>query len=291
VAVFAALLVVLGVVGELQVESELGLLDSQVVVITGSLIDITSREAENATFSAIRAHIAADSADESAHRALSLEEQVEQTTKKAIVNIDRTQSALKWRTVPPRGNWLGELRLFSPQTVILYSPGPEPMNLVDEITELLDMKWGIWGSPSDHIKIRYGSGPTETISVNSLSPTGVRIAGDGVTIIAKGQPNKSKPWDAAVILCDVLKDNGVACDNIRRSDVWPLGVPDDAVWIIVGRNPALGCLEISSRAILKAEIERQENACWEGIESGPRVDEVQRAEILSRYGKLEGKAN
>jgi hypothetical protein len=217
----------------------------------------------------------------------------EQQEKTAIAERARLQmqEAITPRSAGTNGKQNDELALFSgTRAFITFASDADSQGLAGNIAGLLQRaQWNVIGTeaypfsplPAQPPKIVGGANMTLTIDTSLF---------DGVIVMAKptswGGRGRFVPQDeeagfAAKTLCYTLKDSHVECDTFARYPYWPQGVPDDAVWIVIGRKPAAYLRWASDPESQQIFVEDERRS-----ETNSDEDERERSAILARRGEF-----
>ena len=201
------------------------------------------------------------------------------------------QKAVTPRVIGTNGEQNAELNLFSGMVAVISYTEVGDAPTVTEMLEaiLRRAQWSILFTP-----------PESPTNPNQAVP---KIVGgahlkiiqsgflmDGITIIPNQDGVMRPSADASRLLCYVIKDNGVGCSTWRPTHIWPQGAPDDAVWVMVGRNPEIACLEMSNdeHIFSDADFKWLRDNCWEDRKREETIspdDQRDRQAILSRHRK------
>lgn len=275
--VIATVFVVVGIFGEAassqklaSINSLLGSKTSELRAKSDQLLALITQEAGTAKNSAIAAQVAAGTAQAKSDAvgrtadslvkkaALAEAAQMElqkqlaiQQEKTAHAETARLQmlEAIKPRQVGTSGAQNDELALFAgTKFFITFASDSDSQELSGNIVEILQRaEWNLVGSEAYPFS-PMSAQPPKIIGGRNLNIVGGTGLFDGVIVMAKPAdwnsfPGRTTPahpdlGNAASILCYVLKDSNVACDTFPRYRRWPDGLPDDSVWIVVGKKPA-----------------------------------------------------
>jgi hypothetical protein len=307
--------VVVGIAGELNVDFRSGRLETQRNDANGKLILLLDQKAGAAEVSAERASRAsddavgkarqaketstladseADSAKESAKGAVDAAatakasavaagiEADEAKTKIAKANKElfQLQEALGARSAGTNGEQNDELLLFAGTPIALtYVGDPETGRLMSNIRGLLiRAKWNIIrdrsetqdaGSMIDSYVLGGGG------KVSNRFPQGTLVYA-GIQIYTKPDGIMRPSSEAARMLSYILKDNHIGVETFLPPH-WLEGLPDDAVWMVVGRKPQ-GFLEPWDDKAKQAFVQYEEKQATLSED-----DKRDRAQIVARH--------
>ena len=257
-----SVLVALGVAGEFgagievaSINGDLRTLSGRLRNKTGQLIALLDKETADAQqrTGELEKDTAGLRTDEEKSRASIAAAQATAATANAKAETEkltriRMQEAMTPRSAGTNGKQDEQLQLFSRTKVfVTFASDTDSQDLAGNMIGLLQRaNWDVIGwqqqqfSPSLQIPRMAGGANLTLISQESWP--------DGVWIMAKpkglGLPDRKIPLYeqtgyAATLLCTTLKDpnNHIACETFARDPNWPMGLPDDAIWIVIGRKP------------------------------------------------------
>jgi hypothetical protein len=171
---------------------------------------------------------------------IKLAEQQEKTAKAETARL-HMQEALSPRWAGTNGVQLDELSLFSGTPIaITYADDPETRRLMSGIRGLLIMaKWNII---RDRSETQDAGSLIDTYAmmggkvVNTFPQGGLYLP--GIQIYAKPDGIMRPSSEAGRILSYILKDEHIGATTFGPPH-WPEGLPDGAVWMVVGRKPQI----------------------------------------------------
>jgi hypothetical protein len=191
-------------------------------------------------------------------------------TAKAETARLQMQEAMAPRSAGTDGTQNGELLLFSgTEFFITFASDTDSQDLAANIAGILKRAtWNPVGAEPYPFSPLTAQPPSIVGGIHLTITTSASLT-NGVIVMAKPSswnvPGRFSPKDeeagnAAKLLCYTLKDSHVECDTFPRYPYWPTGVPDDAVWIVIGRKPAAYLKWASNPEVQQSFIEMEKKS-------------------------------